>query len=65
MSRPTRRTARIATALVAIGMLLAPSRALADGVEPEPVDWPMVEAPSSGGQTVEPQPVEWPAPEKP
>jgi hypothetical protein len=65
MNRRARRAARITTALLAVGVLLAPTQALAEGVEPQPVDWPTVEAPTSGGQTLEPQPVEWPGPEKP
>ncbi len=62
MNRRMRRAARVTTALVAVGILLAPSQALADTVEPEPVDWPKV-TPSSG-QVVEPQPVDWPKPTK-
>jgi len=65
VNRRMRRAARITTALLAIGVLLAPTEALAEGVEPQPVDWPTVAAPSSKGQATEPQPVEWPAPEKP
>jgi hypothetical protein len=59
------RRTRLTIALLAVGILLAPSQALADGVEPQPVDWPTVAPPDRSGQPVEPQPVEWPAPEKP
>ncbi|RZT14651.1 hypothetical protein EV649_5426 [Kribbella sp. VKM Ac-2569] len=62
MNRRARRAARITTALVAVGILLAPSQALADSIEPEPVDWPKVKPAS--GQVVEPQPVDWPTPTK-
>jgi hypothetical protein len=65
MNRRMRRAARITGALLAVGVLLAPTQALAEGIEPQPVDWPTVEAPSSQGQPLEPQPVEWPAPEQP
>jgi hypothetical protein len=57
--------ARITGALLAVGVLLAPTQALAEGNEPQPVNWPTVEAPNSKGQAVEPQPVDWPAPEQP
>ena len=60
-----RRTARILTALAAVGVLLAPStQALADDSEPEPTAWPTVDAPGTGQQASEPQPVKWPAPEE-
>ena len=63
MNRRLRRTARIMTALVAVGVLLAPStQALADNSEPQPVDWPTVAPPDKEGQAAEPQPVKWPAP---
>ncbi|TCC11673.1 hypothetical protein [Kribbella soli] len=62
MNRRTRRAARVTTALIAVGVLLAPSQALADSVEPEPVDWPKIQP--SSGQVAEPQPVDWPKPAK-
>ncbi|MGW6197468.1 hypothetical protein ACWF0M_15095 [Kribbella sp. NPDC055110] len=62
MSRRTRRTARITAALLAVGVLLVPAQALAESVEPEPVEWPKVKPASD--QAVEPQPVEWPKPAK-
>ncbi|NIK55561.1 hypothetical protein [Kribbella shirazensis] len=65
MKRRVRRAARITSALVAVGVLLAPTQALAEGIEPQPVDWPTVEPPSAKGQAVEPEPVDWPAPEQP
>ena len=65
MNRRMRRAARITSALVAVGILLAPRQALADGIEPKPVDWPTVQPPDAQGQATEPKPVEWPAPEKP
>ncbi|MFG1907185.1 hypothetical protein [Kribbella sp. NPDC048928] len=59
-----RRTARILTALAAVGVLLAPStQALADDSEPEPTAWPTVDAAgSTSDQASEPEPVKWPAP---
>ncbi|TDO67454.1 hypothetical protein EV651_103366 [Kribbella sp. VKM Ac-2571] len=63
MNRRTRRAARVTTALVAVGILLAPSQALADTIEPEPVEWPKVKP--ANGPVVEPQPVDWPTPAKP
>lgn len=62
MSRRTRRAARITAALLAVGSLLVPAQALADSIEPEPVDWP--KAKPATGQMVEPQPVDWPKPTK-
>jgi hypothetical protein len=60
-----RLAARITSGLLAVGVLLAPTQALAEGTEPQPVSWPTVEAPGSKGQSVEPRPVDWPAPEQP
>lgn len=65
MSPRRRGAARITSALLAVGVLLAPTQALAEGNEPLPVSWPTVEAPGSEGQSVEPRPVDWPAPEQP
>jgi hypothetical protein len=63
VSAPWRRTARILTALAAIGVLLAPStQAVADDNEPQPSAWPTVDPPEKFGQASEPQPVKWPAP---
>jgi hypothetical protein len=62
MNRRTRRAARITAALLAVGVLLVPAQALAEGVEPQPVEWPKVKP--ATGQPVEPQPVEWPKPTK-
>jgi hypothetical protein len=60
-----RRAARITSALLAVGILLAPTQALAEGNEPQPVEWPTVQAPDSAGQPLQPEPVEWPAPAEP
>lgn len=65
MTRWTRRAARITGTLLAVGILLAPSQAVADGIEPKPVDWPTVQAPDAQGEATEPKPVEWPAPQEP
>jgi hypothetical protein len=62
VSGRTRRAARITAALLAVGVLLVPAQALAEGVEPQPVEYPTVKPAS--GQAVEPEPVEWPAPTK-
>ncbi|WP_410786729.1 hypothetical protein [Kribbella sp. C-35] len=62
MSGRTRRAARITAAVLALGMLLVPAQALADSVEPQPVEYPKVNPP--GDQVLEPQPVEWPAPKQ-
>ena len=62
MSGRTRRAARITAAMLAVGVLLVPAQALAEGVEPQPVEWPKVK--QASGQAVEPQPVEWPKPKQ-
>lgn len=63
MNGKLRRTARTLAALVAAGILLAPStHALADNSEPQPTDWPTVDAPDKQGTASEPQVVKWPAP---
>jgi hypothetical protein len=63
MSGATRRPARTLGALAAAGILLMPSaRALADGNEPVPSEWPTVAVPTEGdGGTAQPAPVQWPA----
>ncbi|MEU8222990.1 hypothetical protein [Kribbella sp. NPDC048915] len=60
-----RRAARVAGALLAVGILLAPAQAVADSIEPKPTEWPKVEQPTTSGQFLEPQPVDWPGPEQP
>ena len=65
MNRRTRRATRITSALLAVGVLLAPTQAVAEGNEPKPTEWPTVVAPDAAGQATEPKPVDWPAPVKP
>lgn len=51
---------RIAAILACTALLLTRGVAYAD--DPQPTDWPSIEAPASGDST-DPQPVDWPAPE--
>jgi hypothetical protein len=52
---------RRAAAVLACAALLL-SRGVAYADDPEPPDWPTIEAPAGGGST-DPQPIDWPAPE--
>jgi hypothetical protein len=61
VTAPFARRRGLATALACAALLLPRGVAYAD--DPEPTDWPQVEAPTGGGGESDPQPVEWPAPE--
>jgi hypothetical protein len=56
----------VAGALMAVGVLLAPSvSAFAEDNNPSPPAWPTVAPPDSSGEAAEPAPVKWPAAEEP